>query len=227
MTTTRKWTMGSAVLVLLILVATWFLLVSPKRVEATQLQADTAAQVNENSSLETELAVLREQNKKLPKYQAEVAAIHDQVPQTNALPGYIRQLSTAADRSGVSLDILTPTPAVPLSVDGVAPAPLSPEGFLPAGELAGINVDIVVSGGFFEIQQFANKLENLQRYNLVGGLDIGPAEGDSTTTEVTDNTKNLLTATFHSRVFLVPAAVDPTTTTTTTTPTTPTTVPQS
>jgi type IV pilus assembly protein PilO len=225
MTTTRKWTMGSAVLVLLILVATWFLLVSPKRGEASQLQADTAAQVNENSSLETELAVLREQNKKLPKYQAEVAAIHDQVPQTNAEPSYVRQLSVAADRSGVTLESLTPTPAVPLSVDGAPPSAISPEGFLPPGELAGINVDIVVSGGFFEIQQFANKLENLQRYNLVGGLDIAPAEDDSTT-EVTADTKNLLTATFHSRVFLVPPAVD-LTATVPTTPTTPTTVPQS
>jgi type IV pilus assembly protein PilO len=219
MTTTRKWTTGAAVLAVLILVATWFLLVSPKRGEATQLQADTAAQVNENASLETQLSVLREQNKKLPKYQADLAGLYDQVPQTNALPGFVHQLSIAADRSGVALDILTPTPAVPLSVGGAIPEPVSPEGNLPAGQLAGINVDIAVSGGFFEIQQFANKLENLQRYNLVGGLDIGPAEGE-TDVVATDNSKNLLTATFHSRVFLVPVGVDPATTTTTTTTTT-------
>jgi hypothetical protein len=219
MTTTRKWTTGAAVLAVLILVATWFLLVSPKRGEATQLQADTAAQLNENASLETQLSVLREQNKNLPKYQAELAGLRDQVPQTNVLPGFVRQLSMAADRSGVTLDILTPTPAVPLSVDGAAPEAISVEGNLPAGKLAGINVDIVVSGGFFEIQQFANKLENLERYNLVSGLDIGPAEGD-TEAVATDNTKNLLTATFHSRVFLVPVGVDGATTTTTTTTTT-------
>jgi Tfp pilus assembly protein PilO len=219
MTTTRKWTTGAAVLAVLILVATWFLLVSPKRGEATQLQADTAAQLNENSSLETQLSVLREQNKNLPKYQADLAGLYDQVPQTNALPGFVRQLSIAADRSGVTLDVLTPTPAVPLSVDGAAPEPVSPEGNLPAGKLAGINVDIAVTGGFFEIQQFANKLENLQRYNLVSGLDIGPAEGE-TDTVATDSSKNLLTATFHSRVFLVPVGVDPATTTTTTTTTT-------
>ena len=224
MTTTRKWTIGAAVLAVLILVATWFLLVSPKRGEATQLQADTAAQLNENASLETQLSVLREQNKDLPKYQADLAALYEQVPQTNALPGFVRQLSTAAEKSGVTLDILTPTPAVPLSVDGAAPESISPEGNLPAGVLAGINVDIAVSGGFFEIQQFANKLENLQRYNLVSGLDIVEAEGDSVV--ATDNTKNLLTGTFHSRVFLVPVGVDAATTTPTT-PTTTTADPQS
>ena len=180
MTTTRKWSLGAAVIVVLILVATWFLLVSPKRGEAADLQAATAAQDNENSSLETELAVLREQNKKLPKYQAELVELRNRVPQTNAMPGFIRQLTAAADNSGVELKSLTPAPAVPLSAESLPPEAVSPEGVLPGGKLAGVNVDIIVTGGFFEIQQFANKLENLERYALVVGLTIDEAEAVET-----------------------------------------------
>jgi Tfp pilus assembly protein PilO len=193
-----------------IMTVTWFLLVSPKRGEASQLQVDTESQLNENASLETDLAVLKEQNKKLPKYQAQLAELQSRIPTTSGMPTLIRQLTIAADRSGVEMSSLTPTLAVPLAPPGGTPGAVSPEGALPAGELSGINVDIVVTGGFFEIQQFVNKLENLDRYVQVSGFTI--AEGDGATDQGSDAS---LTATFNSRVYLLPEGVDVTTATTT------------
>ena len=52
---------------LVILAAGWFLLISPKKGEATDLQAQAAEQVSANSILETQLQVLRAQAKELPK----------------------------------------------------------------------------------------------------------------------------------------------------------------
>ncbi len=42
MTKSRTWTVGTAVLVVLILLAGWFLLVTPKRSHAADLQAQAA-----------------------------------------------------------------------------------------------------------------------------------------------------------------------------------------
>ena len=86
----------------------------------------------------------------------------------------------------------------------------------------------IVSCGFFEIQQFVNKVENLERYFLVGAMTI--AEPDDTTTTTTTSTDGgALTVTLNGRVFLTPttpAEVVPTTAATTPTPA-PTATPQS
>lgn len=209
MTTSRKWSLGTAAVVILILVVTWFLLVSPKRGEAAALATDTQAQLDTNADLALDLALLKQQNKKLPKYQAELAELRDRVPQTNSMPGFVRQLTEAANASGVFLNSVTPVAAVPLSKDGAAPVAISPEGVLPAGELAGIDVTIDVYGGFFELQQFSNKLENLQRYTLVGGLTIGETEGDEVDTlpaGALDNPEDALKGTYISRIYLLPTA---------------------
>jgi len=205
MTTSRKWTIGAALLIVVVLVGTWFLLVSPKRGEVSELQAATESQEGKNASLETEVALLKEQNKKLPKYQAELAELRNRIPATEGMPSLIRQLRVAADKSGVDLDALTPQPAVALvGPEGGTPA-VGEGGSLPPEALAGVNFDIVVSGGYFEIQQFMNKVENLERYVQVSGFTI--AEGEETTEGDTEANAGDLTATLNSRAYLVPTAV--------------------
>ena len=232
MTTTRKWTAGAAALAVLILVGAWFLVVSPKRGEASDLKSETDGQMATNATLQTNLSVLKAQNKDMPKYQAQLAGLQARVPETAALPALIRQLTVAADKSGVELISLTPATPVPLAAPGdlSAPVPVPGQGLTP-GRLAGINVDVVASGGFFEIQQFVNKVENLERYFLVGAMTI--AEPDDTTTTTTTTTTSTdggaLTVTLNGRVFLTPttpAEVVPTTAATTPTPA-PTATPQS
>ncbi|HVQ88304.1 MAG TPA: type 4a pilus biogenesis protein PilO [Actinomycetes bacterium] len=207
MTTSRKWSLGTAVVVVLILVATWFLLVSPKRGDAAALETQTQGQEDTNSQLQVQLSTLQEQNKDLPKYQAQLAALREQVPQSNEMPGFIRQLTQAADSSGVFLQSLEPATAVSLSKDGVPPTAISPEGALPPELLAGLDVKIVVYGGFYEIQQFTNKLEKLQRYTLVAGLNIGPLDAsqlDNLDDVEARGSEDLLTGTFSGRIYLLP-----------------------
>ncbi|MEO8329957.1 MAG: hypothetical protein ABI586_08135 [Candidatus Nanopelagicales bacterium] len=217
MTTSRKWSLGTALVVVLILVATWFLLVSPKRGDAAALATETESQLNTNADLALKAALLEQENKKLPKYQAELAAYRERVPQSNSMPGYIRQLTAAAKQSGVFINSITPSKALPLSLDGAPPAALPPEGVLPGGVLAGIDVSLVVYGGFYELQQFSNKLENLQRYTLVTSLSIvEPDEGelDKLPADALDDPSKALTATYGNRIYLLPStpeAVAPTT----------------
>lgn len=196
MTDTRKWTLGAVLVAVLILVAGWFLLISPQRAEVADLQAQTDSQENANSALDTELAVLKEQNKDLPKKQAELAALQTKIPQAPELPTYIREMQEVGRQSGVAFTSLTPT--TPVAVGSVAGA----EGSLLPESLAALNVDMVVTGSYFEITKFMNDLETASRYTLVSGYAI-TEEGASD--DVASGGSPVLTATVNARIYLVPS----------------------
>jgi Tfp pilus assembly protein PilO len=148
--------------------------------------------------------------KDLPEKLAELAGLRTQIPETESMPSLIRMLDVAADKAGVDLVSMSPTPAVPVA--GLEAAPADPAaaggaGVLPSNQLAALNADITVTGGYFEIERFVNSLENLERYVLVAGMTIGEEEGATAdTTQVDDGT---LTAVLSSRVFLLPGETVP------------------
>ncbi len=195
MTETRKWTLGAVLVAVLILVAGWFLLISPQRAEVADLEAQTQAQENTNSSLDTELAVLKQENKDLPEKQAELAALQTKIPEAPELPTYIREMQDVGRKSGVAFTSLTPT--TPVSVGGVA----GTGGALVPETLAALNVDMVVTGSYFEITKFMNDLETASRYTLVSGYVI---DAEGTETESEEGTPDL-TATVNARIYLVPS----------------------
>lgn len=194
MTETRKWTLGAALLMVVALVAGWFLLISPKRAEVADLELQTAAQERTNSSLETELAVLKQQNKELPEKQAELAALRTKIPQVADLPSYIREMQDTGRQAGVSFASLTPSAAVELGGSGSGTGALTPD------QLAAINVDMVIGGSYFEITKFLNELETSSRYTLVSGYTIGEEGAEESSGSSTE-----LTATVNARIYLVPA----------------------
>jgi len=210
-TATRKWTAGGALAIVAILVLTWFVLVAPKRGEVTELRADTEAQEGTNQTLLTQVNVLKAENKKLPKYQSELAAYQRRIPSTSAMPSLIRALNDAAVNAGVNMTSVTPSPAVALTATEAEAVVAPVEGSLPPGALAGINVEIVVTGGYFEVQQFVNKLENLERYVQIGTLAIAEPDDAATTDPETAGTENDLSATLTARTYLVPPAAAATT----------------
>jgi type IV pilus assembly protein PilO len=127
MTVTRKWSLLAAVLVAAIFVASWFLLISPKRGEAAQLRDEAAAQDTANTQLEQQIQTLISQQKDLPKQQALLAQIRRQLPTNPALPSLIRDLTAASRTSGIVLESLSPTDPVAVAAPVVAP-PVATEG---------------------------------------------------------------------------------------------------
>jgi len=211
MTETRKWTLGAVLIAVLILVAGWFLLISPKRADVAELQTQTDAQLDQNSSLQTEISVLKQQNKDLPEKQAELAALQTKIPQAPDLAGYVREMQDLGRQSGVAFTSLTP--AAPIAVGA---APVTTSAALPPETLAAINVDMVVAGGYFEITKFINELETASRYTLVSGYVIAEEEGAGEEDSTSDPAG--LTATINARIYLVPSTpevTDPSTTTST------------
>ena len=198
----------------LILVAGWFLLIAPQRAEVSTLEAQAQSQDNANSASETELAVLKQQNKDLPEKQAELAALQTKIPESPDLPTYIREMQDIGRQAGVEFTSLAP--ATPVTVGGVA----GPTGGLVPEQLAALNVDMVVTGDYFQITKFMNDLETAKRYTLVSGYDITTEESDGAAASDSSSSSTVLTATINARIYLVPptpalettTATDPTST---------------
>lgn len=181
----KQWVILTSVGVVVILAAGWFLLISPKHSEAADLRTQADAKLAANTQLRSQIAMLKAQAKDLPRQQARLAAVAAKIPDNPALPALIRALSGAADAAGVELVSLSPT--APAAVAGVVPAapvqPVAASGAAApvrrvstaaAGTLQNIGVTMNVVGGYFQVEQFLDRVENLSRALKVTTLNLAP-----------------------------------------------------
>ncbi len=195
----KQWVSLTAVGVIAVMAAGWFLLVSPKRGEAATVRAQVASQESANAALQTQLGMLRAQAKTLPAQQAKLALVAAKIPDNPALPALIRALSAAADDAGVELVSIVKGQAAPVEeVSKSGTAKLTPAagantstsstatkttvrplagtgaGAGSAGVLTSIPLTLNVVGGYFQIEQFFDRLENLTRAAKVISLTMAP-----------------------------------------------------
>jgi type IV pilus assembly protein PilO len=184
----KQWVALTLVGCLGIMAAGWFLLISPKRTEASEVREQVVAQESTNAGLRTQLEVLKAQAKDLPKKQADLARVAAKIPDNPSLPALIRALTAASTSAGVDLSTVTPGTPTPVAAPAAAVpvAPSAPEAGAPvaapaagpaaasAGTLANIPLTIRVSGGYFEVEQFLANLENLPRALRVTNLSLAP-----------------------------------------------------
>ena len=230
MTLTRKWSLLTAIVVVAVLAAGWFLLVSPKRSEAAELQLSAADQVAANDRLVQKIEVLKAQQADLPAQRALLARLQTQLPDNPSLPRLVRDLTAAGRKVGVTLDSLAPAPPEPIAAPVVTvpvappvtdteapaeadaasgdsaavPAP-APAPVVAAPSLYKVPVVITVSGSYFELEQYINKLEGFKRSLQVVGFTLAASEGDPSSAAAGEASD--LTLSLQSRVFIsVPAA---------------------
>lgn len=233
MSVTRKWSLLASVLVLAILAAGWFLLVSPRRGEAATLRGESVSQEEANARLLQQLSVLKAQQADLPQQRAKLAVMRQQIPSNPALPTLVRSLTAAGRKVGVSIDTMAPAVPVPVVVaTPVAPAvtttttdttteagteadagaaavpavPVAP----PAPSLFQIPLTLNVTGSYFELEQFINRLEKLKRSYLVTGFTVtaasGAASADDAAAAADGTAAGDLTLALQGRVYLAPPA---------------------
>lgn len=206
MTETRKWSAVAALVAVVVFVASWLLLISPKRGEAADTRTQTASQEQQNASLRSKIAQLKDQASDLPKKEAELAGIRAQIPTNPALPKLIRELSAAAKGVGVELVSLAPAaPSVLVASSATAVAPVAP-GAATGDQLLQVPVALALKGDYPELEQFLNRLEELQRVFLVTGFTIGSADGATAASTGTVISLNLT-----GRVFMAKAGTAATT----------------
>ena len=156
MSMTRRWSLLTAVLIVGILAASWFLLVAPKRSQASELRGKATEQQATNAGLVLKLNELKAQSLDLPKQKAQLAVMRKQIPDNPALPTLIRDLTAAGKKVGVQ--VLSMKPGTPIrraapvvaaaapatttsgtdttTSDGTAAAGTTPAAAAPVGALA-------------------------------------------------------------------------------------------
>jgi len=194
LTPTRAWVAGTVAVCVLLSLASYFLLIAPKRAEAAELDLQTASTVTSNALLATRVDELRAQFAELPEREAELAAIKQAMPEDAALPTLIRDLDVLTAAAGVTFMSLTPGVAAATATDvAVAPtdtaapadaAATPADGTAAAtdgtaGELlVSIPVSLVTVGTFAQSELFLNALQTeLPRAFLVTGLTVTAETG--------------------------------------------------
>jgi len=222
MTTTRRWVAGAVAAALVLVLASWFLLISPQRSQAAELRAQAMEQQETNDSIRLQTQQLKAQFASLPQRQAELAEIRRQMPSTPDLASLVRQLSTTADEAGVKLTSVSPAQPQALGATAAAGA-AGPAGSAGAGAAASgtsgvqaIGLTIELEGSYAELTLFVQKLQgSMPRAYLVESLTLAPADGAAAATSGSD-----LRLSLAGKVFVLPSASGTGTTLSATTPTT-------
>jgi Tfp pilus assembly protein PilO len=236
MSMTRRWSLLTAVLIVGILAASWFLLVSPKRSDASAISAKATKQQASNDALVQQLNQLKAQSLDLPKQKANLAVMRKQIPDNPALPTLIRDLTAAGKKVGVQIVSMKPGPPVAAAITvpvATAPAasttdtaatdttsttatPATPTAVAPTvAPLYLVPLSLEITGSYFEVEQFINKLEGIQRTFLITGFTLKPGSGAATTataTTTTTGTTDGLTLSLAGQVFLAPNVASATST---------------
>ena len=228
MSMTRRWSLLTAVLIVGILAASWFLLVSPKRSDASALRQQATKQQASNASLVQKLNELKAQSLDLPKQKAQLAVLGKQIPDNPALPTLIRNLTAAGKKVGV--EVVSMKPGAPVAVAVAVPVPVAaaattttdgtgttgtagtstaagttptPPAAPVAAPLYVVPLSLDITGSYFEVEQFINKLEGMQRKFLLTGFILKPGGAAAAATTTTTTTGDL-DLSLTGQVFLSP-----------------------
>jgi Tfp pilus assembly protein PilO len=185
MTRIQQWAAGTAVALVVIVAAGWFLAIAPQKHKASNLGSQSTSQEQANSGLRVKLAELTAQMSAVPSEEAAVAAVTQKIPGDPEMPAYVRELTTIAGQTGVELVSIAPSVPTPVTVavatvpaatasasaptDEAAAAPAAP-----AVSLQSIPVALTVDGGYFQVQQFTAALQRLARSTVVTSVSLAP-----------------------------------------------------
>lgn len=204
MSETRLWKLGAIVVIIALVLGTWFLGISPRLDEASQAHESRSAVELQNLAHEATLAALEKEAENFTKLEGDLADLRTAVPSGAGLPLLIDQLNSLAAETGVVIEQLTAGDPVayvhPDAADGTsgveedvelvaARAGIAPESLLV------VPIGLRVAGTYDNVMNFVDGLQRGDRLALVHGLNLttGPATGASQVVmEVTAQTFVLL-----------------------------------
>jgi Tfp pilus assembly protein PilO len=132
--------------IVLVLVVGTLLLVRPKQQAVAQATADRNSALAESQALRDDVRALEALKADEAELKSKAELAKAEFPATPNLPALVEALQDAAGQSGV--DLISITPAAP-KASTVQP------------ELAEIATGVNVRGGYFQIQDFLSRVENL------------------------------------------------------------------
>ena len=147
---------GGVVLVLL-----WYLvLFAPTSSDLDDTRGQVAQAQSQRQQLEDEIRQLKELSRNAAQQQATLRTLRAAVPPTPDLASFILQANDIATAAGIDWLSIAPTPPTASAAGG------------PAGTIA---LSMQVDGGFFEVLDYLNRLESMERLVLVDTIDVSAA----------------------------------------------------
>lgn len=117
------WVAGAVVAALAIMVASWFLAISPSLAHASDVRSQAAQTRQQNEVLAAKVEKLKADFAKLDTYKAQLAALRAQVPATTDMANYLRQLDGIAAAHKVTITTVAPGAAAAVVPARAAAAP--------------------------------------------------------------------------------------------------------
>ncbi len=152
---------AAAALAVLIVLVWYFGFYSPKSHDLSKVHQDTDAAQQSQQTLRAQLSNLRGLEANRTKEQAQLQQLSAAVPATPDLASFILQANDIATQAGVNWLQVSPSPPTA----GTAGAPTT------------INVTMQLQGGFFQVFDYLNRLEDMQRLFLVDTVNISSSGG--------------------------------------------------
>ena len=131
----------TAVVAVVLILAWYFLLLSPTRTKLSDLDGQVQAQQAALATATQEVARLESYKKTAPQSRAEIVRLGKMLPESEGIPSLIIELTGTADASGVDLN----------SIARGATQPGTPFGLQ--------SVTLQVTGRFFDVEDFLYRLE--------------------------------------------------------------------
>lgn len=225
MSKTRSIMMLGSLGLLVMVVAGWFLLLSPRLGTASDLNAQRDAVVMQNQTTEGKIAELEQLKANIAVAKAEADELTNRFPPTAEQSELFALVRRAAATAGMPEDAVSDlTAGIPSlgAADGsvtlpeagdpnAAPAATDPNaapapGAAPAAgtggsQLATMSLDMTVTGTQVQIMRFLDALENMDRAYLIANISLGAGEGAG---------NSAVSATISGNMYLLPELVIPT-----------------
>jgi Tfp pilus assembly protein PilO len=184
------------VLLGIVVVLIWNLLIfAPKGRDLSQAKKDTQIEEQKEPQLRSQLAALEEISKNGPEIAAQLDRLGAAVPTSPDLDGFILSANQIAVQSGI--DWLSVSPGV------VTVGPAGP---------SVIPLTISITGGFFQVLDYLNRLEDMGRLVIVDGLtaSAGASGGTGGVAAAPTSSAPTLAITLTARMFtMAPPAPAP------------------
>lgn len=190
---TRKTVLIAGVSAFLVLALWYLLLWSPRKADLSEARDRKEKAEALRDELAAKVSRLRASEKDQPMKNAQVEALRTTIPDEPNLAAFILDTNDAAGKAGIDFISVAPTePALPSGNPAVtstaaqtgAPAPRL------GSQPAEIGLQLAITGGYFQVLDFLNRVNDMPRLVVTDGLNI--AAGDN----------NKLTVALNARMFV-------------------------
>lgn len=174
----RLWLIGGGLTAVLLILLGYFVAISPQRAETAKVDGKVSDAKVQNTALQHRIDALREENKNLAKYQADLAAARLALPSQSGVSDFLRSLQSLGTKTGTDVTSLTvgeptdasaaltaPAPAAGgAAASTSAPAPAKPAASAPgsAVKIFALAISAQVSGSPAALNKFLQQLQEVQ-----------------------------------------------------------------